>query len=62
VTLAVEEQAVGERSAPGSPGPGSALSVRRLDGAEIGGAVKNVLAIACGVVEGAGSGSTPAPR
>ena len=31
-------------------------------GAEIGGAVKNVLAIACGIVEGAVSATMPAPR
>ena len=33
-----------------------------VTGAEIGGAIKNVLAIGCGVVEGAGWARMPAPR
>jgi glycerol-3-phosphate dehydrogenase (NAD(P)+) len=53
VTLAVEEQAVGEtiRARLARPWFRPYLS-DDLTGAEIGGAVKNVLAIACGVVEG----------
>ena len=57
VTLACEDEALRDRIAAALAGPvlriyGSADVV----GAEIGGAVKNVLAIACGVVEGAGLG------
>ncbi len=57
VTLACEDAALRVRLAERLAGPafriyGSADVV----GAEIGGAVKNVLAIACGVVEGAGLG------
>jgi glycerol-3-phosphate dehydrogenase (NAD(P)+) len=57
VTLACENEALRARLATRLAGPtfrtyGSADVV----GAEIGGAVKNVLAIACGVVEGAGLG------
>lgn len=57
VTLACEQEALRTRLAARLAGPsfrtyGSADVV----GAEIGGAVKNVLAIACGVVEGAGLG------
>jgi glycerol-3-phosphate dehydrogenase (NAD(P)+) len=57
VTLACEDEALRTRLAERLAGPafrtyGSADVV----GAEIGGAVKNVLAIACGVVEGAGLG------
>ncbi len=57
VTLACEDEALRARLAERLAGPafrtyGSADVV----GAEIGGAVKNVLAIACGVVEGAGLG------
>ncbi len=53
VTLAVEEQSVGEaiRARLARPWFRPYLS-DDLTGAEIGGAVKNVLAIACGVVEG----------
>ncbi|MBC7521292.1 MAG: NAD(P)-dependent glycerol-3-phosphate dehydrogenase [Sandarakinorhabdus sp.] len=67
VTLAIETGAI-EPGAAGDAAVGDAL-VQRLarpafrpylsddiTGAEIGGAVKNVLAIACGVVEGAGLG------
>ncbi|RZL56683.1 MAG: NAD(P)-dependent glycerol-3-phosphate dehydrogenase [Sphingomonas sp.] len=57
VTLACEDAALGERLA-------TRLAARHfrtyastdVAGAEIGGAVKNVLAIGCGVVEGAGLG------
>lgn len=57
VTLACEEEALRNRLAERLAAPafrtyGSADVI----GAEIGGAVKNVLAIACGVVEGAGLG------
>jgi len=57
VTLACEDEALRTRLAERLAGPafrtyGSADVI----GAEIGGAVKNVLAIACGVVEGAGLG------
>ena len=57
VTLACEDEALRVRLAERLAGPafrtyGSADVI----GAEIGGAVKNVLAIACGVVEGAGLG------
>lgn len=57
VTLACEDEGLRTRLADRLAGPafrpyGSADVV----GAEIGGAVKNVLAIACGVVEGAGLG------
>lgn len=57
VTLACEDEGLRNRLAERLAGPafrtyGSADVV----GAEIGGAVKNVLAIACGVVEGAGLG------
>lgn len=57
VTLACEDDALRARLAGRLAGPafrtyGSADVI----GAEIGGAVKNVLAIACGVVEGAGLG------
>jgi glycerol-3-phosphate dehydrogenase (NAD(P)+) len=53
VTLAVEDRALGERlrSRIARPGFRPYLSDDVI-GAEIGGAVKNVLAIACGVVEG----------
>ena len=57
VTIACEDEALRARLADRLAGPafrtyGSADVI----GAEIGGAVKNVLAIACGVVEGAGLG------
>ena len=58
VTLACEDEALGER-ARRAASRGPHFRPYRLDdvvGAEIGGAVKNVLAIACGVVEGAGLG------
>jgi glycerol-3-phosphate dehydrogenase (NAD(P)+) len=57
VTLAVEDAAVGEaiRSRLARPAFRPYLSDDVI-GAEIGGAVKNVLAIACGVVEGRGLG------
>ena len=57
VTLAVEEPAVGEaiRARLARPSFRPYLS-DDIVGAEIGGAVKNVLAIACGVVEGRGLG------
>lgn len=57
VTLAVEDSQVAEnlRSALAQPAFRIYLS-EDVVGAEIGGAVKNVLAIACGVVEGRGLG------
>ena len=57
VTLAVEDRSVGEaiRSRLARPFFRPYLS-NDVVGAEIGGAVKNVLAIACGVVEGRGLG------
>jgi glycerol-3-phosphate dehydrogenase (NAD(P)+) len=57
VTLAVEDRQVGEalRSRLAQPAFRPYLSDDVI-GAEIGGAVKNVLAIACGVVEGRGLG------
>jgi glycerol-3-phosphate dehydrogenase (NAD(P)+) len=57
VTLAVEDQAIGEtlRARLARPNFRPYLS-DDVVGAEIGGAVKNVLAIACGVVEGRGLG------
>lgn len=57
VTLAAEDRHVGERLRDALAQP--AFRIYRSDdvaGAEIGGAVKNVLAIACGVVEGRGLG------
>jgi glycerol-3-phosphate dehydrogenase (NAD(P)+) len=57
VTLAVENKALGERLVARIARP--AFRVYLSDdvaGAEVGGAVKNVLAIACGVVEGRGLG------
>lgn len=57
VTLACADEALGERLADRLAGPGfRTYASRDVIGAEIGGAVKNVLAIACGVVEGAGLG------
>ncbi|WP_404828289.1 NAD(P)H-dependent glycerol-3-phosphate dehydrogenase [Sphingomonas parva] len=57
VTLAVEAQAVGERLRARLARPWFRPYLSDdVIGAEIGGAVKNVLAIACGVVEGRGLG------
>jgi glycerol-3-phosphate dehydrogenase (NAD(P)+) len=57
LTLAVEDHAVGEALRARLARPAFRLYLSDdLAGAEIGGAVKNVLAIACGVVEGRGLG------
>ncbi len=57
VTLAVEDQALGERLVARIARPWFRPYLSDdVAGAEIGGAVKNVLAIACGVVEGRGLG------
>jgi glycerol-3-phosphate dehydrogenase (NAD(P)+) len=57
VTLACEDEALGGRLAERLAGPAfRTYASTDVIGAEIGGAVKNVLAIACGVVEGAGLG------
>jgi glycerol-3-phosphate dehydrogenase (NAD(P)+) len=57
VTLAVEDPAVGERLRDRLARPWFRPYLSDdVVGAEIGGAVKNVLAIACGVVDGAGLG------
>lgn len=57
VTLAVADEALGEALAARLAAPHfRPYASRDVIGAEIGGAVKNVLAIACGVVEGAGLG------
>lgn len=57
VTLACEDDALRERLAERLAGPTfRTYGSSDVAGAEIGGAVKNVLAIACGVVEGAGLG------
>lgn len=57
VTLACEDAALGARLAERLAGPTlRPYASADVIGAEIGGAVKNVLAIACGVVEGAGLG------
>lgn len=57
VTLAVEDRAVGERLRARLARPWFRPYLSDdVVGAEIGGAVKNVLAIACGVVEGRGLG------
>lgn len=57
VTLAVEDQALGERLAARIARPWFRPYLSDdVAGAEVGGAVKNVLAIACGVVEGRGLG------
>ncbi|WP_260597108.1 NAD(P)H-dependent glycerol-3-phosphate dehydrogenase [Sphingomonas endolithica] len=57
VTLACENEALGARLAERLAGPAfRTYASRDVVGAEIGGAVKNVLAIACGVVEGADLG------
>jgi glycerol-3-phosphate dehydrogenase (NAD(P)+) len=57
VTLACEDEALRTRLAERLGGPAfRTYGSSDVVGAEIGGAVKNVLAIACGVVEGAGLG------
>lgn len=57
VTLACEDDDLRERLAERLAGPAfRTYGSSDVAGAEIGGAVKNVLAIACGVVEGAGLG------
>ena len=57
VTLACEDRACAERLAARIARPAlRPYASTDVVGAEIGGAVKNVLAIACGVVEGAGLG------
>jgi len=57
VTLACEDEALRARIAARMSGPAfRTYGSSDVVGAEIGGAVKNVLAIACGVVEGAGLG------
>lgn len=57
VTLACEDAALRTTLAERLSAPGFRIyGASDLVGAEIGGAVKNVLAIACGVVEGAGLG------
>ncbi len=57
ITLACEDQGLGERLVAALARPMFRLyQSDDVLGAEIGGAVKNVLAIACGVVEGAGLG------
>jgi len=57
VTLACEDEDLGARLAARLAGPAfRTYASTDVVGAEIGGAVKNVLAIACGVVEGAGLG------
>jgi glycerol-3-phosphate dehydrogenase (NAD(P)+) len=57
VTLAAEDQALAERLRDRLAQPTFRIYVTDdVAGAEVGGAVKNVLAIACGVVEGKGLG------
>lgn len=57
ITLACEDKGLGERLVSAMARPTFRLyQSDDVLGAEIGGAVKNVLAIACGVVEGAGLG------
>jgi len=57
VTLACEDEGLRARLAERLAGPAfRTYGSADIIGAEIGGAVKNVLAIACGVVEGAGLG------
>ncbi len=57
VTLACEDETLGAALADRLAGPAfRTYASNDVIGAEIGGAVKNVLAIACGVVEGAGLG------
>ena len=63
VTLAGEDAALAERLRDRIARPTFRPYVSDdVVGAEIGGAVKNVLAIACGVVEGRASARTPARR
>lgn len=57
ITLACDDEALGQHLAARLARPYfRPYASRDVIGAEIGGAVKNVLAIACGVVEGAGLG------
>ena len=57
VTLACEDQALGENLRQRLSNPAFRIYLSDdVAGAEVGGAVKNVLAIACGVVEGRGLG------
>ncbi len=57
VTLACEDEALAERIAAAIAAPGFRPYLSDdMIGAEAGGAVKNVLAIACGIVEGRGLG------
>ncbi|HUG45671.1 MAG TPA: NAD(P)H-dependent glycerol-3-phosphate dehydrogenase [Sphingomicrobium sp.] len=57
VTLAADDSGLGERLRAALAQPAFRIYVSEdVAGAEIGGAVKNVLAIACGVVEGRGLG------
>ena len=57
VTLAAEDSALGERLRERIAQPAFRIYLSDdVAGAEVGGAVKNVLAIACGVVEGKGLG------
>jgi len=59
VTLATEDAALGEQLRDRLARPAFRIYLSDdVAGAEIGGAVKNVLAIACGVVEGAGLGQS----
>jgi len=57
VTLACQDEALGETLRERLAGPAFRIYLSDdVAGAEVGGAVKNVLAIACGVVEGRGLG------
>jgi len=59
VTLAAETEAAARALAPYVSGPGLRPYLSAdLIGAQVGGAVKNVLAIACGIVEGKGLGDS----
>jgi glycerol-3-phosphate dehydrogenase (NAD(P)+) len=63
VTLACPDEALGRALAETLATPGfRPYVVRDMIGAEAGGAIKNVLAIACGIVEGRGAGAPPARR